>query len=148
MVAGSCVASASDSGRPSGMVAKRNDDDDAVRPATAAPRERTRRRWLYSVLTKVTRKPLAWRILASFSIGVMWPCVGNGTHTACGCGSGSWPVGREAALMFALTPGTGRVSGRDRIVSCLYSARILRRAMACFVAADAQRSSHASHGHW
>jgi len=102
MVAGSCVASASDSGRPSGMVAKRN----PVRPATAAaPRERTRRRWLYSVLTKVTRKPLAWRILASFSIGVMWPCAGNGTQTACGF----WLAGRVAALMFAFLLATGHL---------------------------------------
>jgi hypothetical protein len=77
--AGSCVASASDGGRPSGMAAKRNPG----RPATAAaPRERTRRRWLYSVLTKVTWKPRLWRTLASFSIGVMWPCAGNGRHTA------------------------------------------------------------------
>ena len=97
------MASASDAGRPSGMVAKRN----AARPATAAaPRERTRRRWLYSVLTKVTRKPLAWRIFASFSIGVMWPCVGNGTHTACGA---AWPVGRvAAALMLACRLDPGR----------------------------------------
>jgi hypothetical protein len=81
MVGGSCVASASDAGRPSEMVANRK----SGRPATApAPRERTRRRWLYSVLTKVMRKLLLWRILASFIIGVMWPCAGNGRHTACG----------------------------------------------------------------
>ena len=69
MAAGSCVASALDAGRPSGMVAKRKPG----RPATAAaPRDRTRRRWLYSVLTKVMWKPLQWSALASFTIGVTY----------------------------------------------------------------------------
>ncbi|BAS79396.1 Os02g0578000, partial [Oryza sativa Japonica Group] len=63
------------------MVAKRNPGT----PATAAaPRERMRRRWLYSVLTNVTWKPLQWSTLASFIIGVTCPCAGNGRHTACG----------------------------------------------------------------
>ncbi|WVZ85888.1 hypothetical protein U9M48_032746 [Paspalum notatum var. saurae] len=81
----SWVASASDGGRPSGMVAKRKPGT----PSSArAPRERRRRRWLNSELTKVTWKPRQWRILPSFSIGVTWPCAGNGTSTACGGGGG------------------------------------------------------------
>ena len=103
MAAGSCVASALDAGRPSGMVAKRKPG----RPATAAaPRDRTRRQWLYSVLTKVTWKPLAWRIVASFSIGVMWPCAGNGRHTAWGFSPVAAPV--AAALISACAWEQGR----------------------------------------
>jgi hypothetical protein len=82
----SCVASASDGGRPSGMVAKRNP---SMPPSAAAPRERRRRRWLNSELTNVMWKPLQWRILASFSMGVTCPCAGSGTHTACGLTSAS-----------------------------------------------------------
>ncbi|BAS88545.1 Os04g0314201 [Oryza sativa Japonica Group] len=80
----SCVASSCSpdiAGSPSGMAAK-------TKPGTpssaAAPREARRRRWLNSVLTRVTWKPRAWSSLARCSVGVMSPCDGYGTHTACG----------------------------------------------------------------
>uniref|UniRef100_A0A7C9CQG2 Uncharacterized protein n=1 Tax=Opuntia streptacantha TaxID=393608 RepID=A0A7C9CQG2_OPUST len=64
----SCVASASTGGRPSVMVSNRKEG----RPSRAAgPRDRRRRLWLYSLLTKVMWKPLEWRILASLSMGFM-----------------------------------------------------------------------------
>ncbi|GFS37741.1 UDP-glucosyl transferase 85A3 [Actinidia rufa] len=53
------------------------------RPATEAwPWERMRRRWLKSVLTKVTWKPREWRSLESRIMGVTWPWdgVGNTNH--------------------------------------------------------------------
>jgi hypothetical protein len=59
--------------------------------------ERMRRWWLYSVLMKVARKPLVCRILASFISGVVWPCAGNGRHTACGLS----PDGTAEALISA-----------------------------------------------
>uniref|UniRef100_A0A0D9YYE3 Uncharacterized protein n=1 Tax=Oryza glumipatula TaxID=40148 RepID=A0A0D9YYE3_9ORYZ len=80
----SCVTSSlSDSdggGRPSGMVSNRK----SSRPASApVPRERRRRRWLYSELTKVTWNPLEWSTLARCRRGVTWPCAGYGMSTAC-----------------------------------------------------------------
>jgi hypothetical protein len=65
------------------MAAKRNPG--TTPSSAAAPREARRRRWLNSVLTKVTWKPRAWSSLASFSIGVTWPCAGYGTITAWCC---------------------------------------------------------------
>ncbi|OAY78284.1 hypothetical protein ACMD2_02673 [Ananas comosus] len=78
----SCVPSRSDWGRASGMVSNRNPSTPRTAPG---PRDRTSRAWLNSVLTKVMRKlPRAWRSFASLSIGVTWPCAGNGKNTACG----------------------------------------------------------------
>lgn len=79
----SCVTSqSSECGSPSGIVSNRKSSttsrEDMVRPALI------RRRWLYSVLMKVMKKPLWWRILASLSMGVIWPWAGKGTHTAWG----------------------------------------------------------------
>ena len=75
----SCDASRSDCGSPSGMVSNRK----SGKPLTAfGPRDRSKRLWLYSVLTKVMWKPLVCRSLVNCSIGVTWPCVGYGTQTA------------------------------------------------------------------
>ncbi|GER55531.1 RNA-binding (RRM/RBD/RNP motifs) family protein, partial [Striga asiatica] len=40
----------------------------------SGPRARRSLLWLNSVLTKVMKKPLEWRSLASFRTGAMWPC--------------------------------------------------------------------------
>ncbi|MFS8006421.1 hypothetical protein Hanom_Chr14g01248991 [Helianthus anomalus] len=64
------------------MVSKRKEG----RPhMTLEPSDLRRRWWLNSVLTKVIRKPLEWRILASFSIGLICPCAGKDMTNACGC---------------------------------------------------------------
>nr|GEV73154.1 pentatricopeptide repeat-containing protein [Tanacetum cinerariifolium] len=64
-------------GRPSGMDSKRNEEN----PSRAfKPLDLRRRWWLNSVLTKVMRKPLEWRIFASFSIGLMCPCAGTDSN--------------------------------------------------------------------
>jgi len=90
----SWVTSTSYSGRPSGMVSKRNEG----RPLREeAPLDLRRRLWLYSVLTKVMWKPLKWRSFASFSIGFMWPCAGYGMHTAWGL----FAVPKEPIFVFS-----------------------------------------------
>lgn len=66
-------------GRPSGMVSNWKD---GWRFSVSRPCDLRRRSWLNSELTKVIWKPLECRILARFSIGLMWPCAGKGTHTA------------------------------------------------------------------
>ncbi|KAM0018516.1 hypothetical protein Hdeb2414_s0026g00674911 [Helianthus debilis subsp. tardiflorus] len=56
--------------RPSGMASNRNV---GTLLRASKPCDLTRRRWVNSVLTKVMRKPLEWRILASFIIGLRCP---------------------------------------------------------------------------
>lgn len=66
-------------GRPSGMVSNLKE---LWWLRVAEPCDLRKRWWLNSVLTKVIWKPLEWRILANFSMGLMWPCAGKGMHTA------------------------------------------------------------------
>ena len=77
----SWVASASESGSPSGMVWNRKEG----RPSRElGPWDFRSRLWLNSVFTKVIWKPLWWRILAIFSMGFTWPWAGKGMQTAWG----------------------------------------------------------------
>ncbi|KAM1038082.1 hypothetical protein ACFX13_033542 [Malus domestica] len=46
-----------------------------------------RRRWLCSVLRKVTWMPAWHSSCAKLSIGVMWPCAGNGNNNTCAADS-------------------------------------------------------------
>lgn len=67
-------------GRPSGMVSKRKSGE----PWRALKLLDLRKRlWLYSVWTKVMRKPLRWSSFASLNNGLICPWSGYGVNTAC-----------------------------------------------------------------
>ncbi|MQM07446.1 hypothetical protein Taro_040286, partial [Colocasia esculenta] len=79
-----CMPSRPDRGRPSGIASTRKPSTPA-KPSKGSGAPELSRRWLlYWVMTKLMRNPLEWRSLARWSMGFMWPGVGQGTMTAWG----------------------------------------------------------------